>query len=118
MTAGDGGENEKLGIRNEELKTGNVTAGDGVSSYKKASGQGEKTMQNSKKKMQGSEMREQKKLLGPFTAEDFLLLALILLLWESKAEGSDLLCIAVLYIFLSDYIDLSGILGKLAEATA
>ena len=50
--------------------------------------------------------RESKKILGFLTAEDLLLIALILLLSE-KDEGDDSLTVlALVYILFADYIDL------------
>jgi len=55
-----------------------------------------------------------KKILGIFTSEDLMLVALILLLLENKDEDNQLLIVALCYVLLSDYIDFSslgGILG-------
>ncbi|MBE5039978.1 hypothetical protein [Ructibacterium gallinarum] len=47
-----------------------------------------------------------KKVLGFFSAEDMLLVALILLLMEQEDSENNMLIYALLYVLLSDYIDL------------
>ena len=47
-----------------------------------------------------------KKVLGMFSAEDLLLAGLILLLLENDENNDSMLVYALLYILLSDYIDL------------
>ena len=49
---------------------------------------------------------ETKKVLGRFSAEDLLLTAMILVLLDSDCSDDTLLVIALVYILLSDYIDL------------
>lgn len=48
-----------------------------------------------------------KKVLGMFSAEDLLLVGLIFLLLENEENNDPMLVYALLYILLSDYIDLS-----------
>lgn len=50
---------------------------------------------------------ENKKIFGLLSAEDLLLVALILLFADSGDEDGNLICLALLYVLLSDYIDLS-----------
>lgn len=50
--------------------------------------------------------RETKKLLGFFTAEDLLLIALILIFSESEENDDPFTILALIYILISDYIDL------------
>ena len=47
-----------------------------------------------------------KKLFGFLAAEDLLLVALIFLLLEKDGEDNTLMIIALIYVLLSDYIDL------------
>lgn len=47
-----------------------------------------------------------KKVLGMFTAEDLLLAGLIFLLLENEDNQDPMLVYALLYILISDYIDL------------
>lgn len=49
---------------------------------------------------------ETKKVLGKFSAEDLLLGAMILVLLDSDCNDDSLLVLALIYILLSDYIDL------------
>jgi len=49
--------------------------------------------------------RETKKLLGLFTAEDLLLIALILIFSENDENTDPFTVLALIYILLSDYID-------------
>ena len=49
---------------------------------------------------------DSKKILGFLTAEDLLLIALIFLFLESSDEDNPLLVLALIYVLLSDYIDL------------
>lgn len=49
---------------------------------------------------------ETKKVLGRFSAEDLLLAAMILVLLDSDCNDDSLLILALIYILLSDYIDL------------
>lgn len=49
---------------------------------------------------------ETKKVLGVLSAEDLLLAGLIFLLLENEEEQDSMLVYALLYILLSDYIDL------------
>lgn len=49
---------------------------------------------------------ETKKVLGMFSAEDLLLVALIFLLLDSKETEDSVLVYLLLYVLLSDYIDL------------
>lgn len=49
---------------------------------------------------------ETKKVLGMFTAEDLLLAGLIFLLLENEENDDPMLVYALLYILISDYIDL------------
>ena len=49
---------------------------------------------------------ETKKVLGMFSAEDLLLAGLIFLLLENEENNDPMLVYALLYILLSDYIDL------------
>ncbi len=49
---------------------------------------------------------DSKKILGLLTAEDLLLIALIFLFLESSDEDNPLLVLALVYVLLSDYIDL------------
>ncbi len=46
-----------------------------------------------------------KKLFGVLNAEDLLLFALIFIFADSDNEESSLMCLAILYILVSDYID-------------
>ena len=48
-----------------------------------------------------------KKLFGVLASEDLLLIALIFLLLEKEGEDNKLMVVALLYVLLSDYIDLS-----------
>lgn len=50
---------------------------------------------------------ETQKVLGLFSTEDVLLVALIILLLEDKDSKNSFLILALLYILISDYIDLS-----------
>ena len=50
---------------------------------------------------------ESKKLFGILSAEDLLLIALIFIFADSGDEDGNLICLALLYVLLSDYIDLS-----------
>lgn len=50
---------------------------------------------------------ENKKLFGILSAEDLLLIALIFLFADSGDDDSGLICLALLYVLLSDYIDLT-----------
>ena len=50
---------------------------------------------------------ENKKIFGILSAEDLLLVALIFLFADSSDEDTNLICLALLYVLLSDYIDLS-----------
>jgi len=50
---------------------------------------------------------ENKKIFGVLSAEDLLLVALIFLFADSSDEDGNLMCLALLYVLLSDYIDLS-----------
>ena len=50
---------------------------------------------------------ENKKFFGLFSPEDLLLVALIFIFADSKEEDGNLVCLALLYVLLSDYIDLS-----------
>lgn len=47
-----------------------------------------------------------KKILGLISAEDLLLIAMILLVWESDQREDSVLAYLLLYILISDYIDL------------
>ena len=49
----------------------------------------------------------QKKNLGILSAEDLLLVALIFLFLDSDNEDSNLMVLALAFVLLSDYIDLS-----------
>lgn len=49
---------------------------------------------------------ETKKVLGMFSAEDLLLVALIFLLLDSKETEDSILVYLLLYVLISDYIDL------------
>lgn len=49
---------------------------------------------------------ETKKVLGKFSAEDLLLVAMILVLLDSDCSDDSMLVLALIYILLSDYIDL------------
>ena len=49
---------------------------------------------------------ETKKVLGLFSAEDLLLAALILLLLDNEENRDPMLIYALLYLLISDYIDL------------
>lgn len=49
---------------------------------------------------------ESKKVLGLFSAEDLLLAALIFILMENDENDDPMLIYALLYVLLSDYIDL------------
>ncbi len=51
--------------------------------------------------------QETKKILGIFSAEDLLLVALIFLLLDSKESEDSAIVYLLLYVLLSDYIDLS-----------
>ncbi len=51
---------------------------------------------------------ETKKLFGVLAAEDLLLVALIFLFLDSDDEDSNLLVLALAFVLLSDYIDLSS----------
>lgn len=53
---------------------------------------------------------ETKKILGFLSAEDLLLVALIFLLMEDGEEDNPALIPALIYILLSDYIDLGDFL--------
>ncbi len=50
--------------------------------------------------------RDTKKILGILSAEELLLIALIFLFLEDSGEDNSMLIIAILYVLLSDYIDL------------
>lgn len=50
---------------------------------------------------------ETKKIFGILSSEDLLLIALIFLFADSGDEDSNLICLALIYVLLSDYIDLS-----------
>ncbi len=50
--------------------------------------------------------RESKKILGLFSAEDLLLVALMLLFLDSENEQDSILVYLLLYLLISDYIDL------------
>ena len=54
---------------------------------------------------------ETKKVLGFLKAEDILLIALILLLLENDDNSEPMLVYALLFVLVSDYIDLSGLTG-------
>lgn len=49
---------------------------------------------------------ESQKVLGLFSAEDLLIAALIFLLLENDEENNKMLIYALVYILISDYIDL------------
>ncbi len=49
---------------------------------------------------------ETKKILGMFSAEDLLLVALIILLLDSQEKEDSLLVYLLLYILISDYVTL------------
>lgn len=51
--------------------------------------------------------RENKKIFGILSAEDLLLLALILVFADSGEDDTNLICLALIYVLISDYIDLS-----------
>ncbi len=51
---------------------------------------------------------ETRKILGFLSAEDLLLVALIFLFLDSDEEGSNLTVLALAFVLLSDYIDLSS----------
>ena len=51
--------------------------------------------------------KDSKKIFGLISAEDLLLIALIFLFADSSEEDGNLICLALLYVLLSDYIDLS-----------
>ena len=51
--------------------------------------------------------KDSKKIFGLISAEDLLLIALIFLFADSAEEDGNLICLALLYVLLSDYIDLS-----------
>ena len=51
--------------------------------------------------------KDNKKIFGLISAEDLLLIALIFLFADSAEEDGNLICLALLYVLLSDYIDLS-----------
>ncbi len=48
-----------------------------------------------------------KKIFGIFSAEDLLLIALILIFSDSGSEDGNLMCLILIYVLLSDYVDLS-----------
>lgn len=50
--------------------------------------------------------RNKKKIFGIFSAEDLLLVALIFLLLEKEEGDNSIMVLALLYILVSDYIDL------------
>lgn len=50
---------------------------------------------------------ENKKIFGILSSEDLLLIALIFIFADSSDEDTNLICLALLYVLLSDYIDLS-----------
>lgn len=52
-----------------------------------------------------------KKIFGLITAEDLLLIALIFILLDSDREDSGLLCLAILYLLVSDYLNFSEFLS-------
>ena len=52
-----------------------------------------------------------KKVLGFFTAEDLLLVALIFIFMDSEDEGNPLMALALLYVLLGDYLDLGDFLS-------
>ena len=54
---------------------------------------------------------ESKKLFGLITAEDLLLIALIFILLDSDREDSGLLCLAILYLLISDHLNFSEFLS-------
>ena len=49
---------------------------------------------------------ETKKILGFLDAEDLLIIALIFLFMEDKTDDNPMIVIALLYVLLSDYINL------------
>ena len=51
-----------------------------------------------------------KKIFGFIGAEDLLIIALIFLLSESDEDDSSILILVLIYLLISDYIDLSGFL--------
>ncbi len=51
---------------------------------------------------------ETKKIFGFLSAEDLLLVALIFLFLDSDEEGSGLMVLALAFVLLSDFVDLSG----------
>lgn len=51
-----------------------------------------------------------KKLFGVLSAEDLLIIALIFLFLENDEEDNSMTVLALIYILLSDYVDLSGLL--------
>lgn len=51
-----------------------------------------------------------KKIFGMLTAEDLLIAALVLIFLESDEEESGLLVLALLYLLISEKVDLSGLL--------
>ena len=52
--------------------------------------------------------KQTKKFFGIIGAEDLLLLALVFLFMEKDDEENSILVLALLFILVSDYIDLSG----------
>ncbi|MBO5955787.1 MAG: hypothetical protein J6Q10_03190 [Clostridia bacterium] len=52
---------------------------------------------------------ESKKILGFFTSEDLLLIALIFLFLESNDEDNPLMVLALVYVLLADYIDFDNL---------
>lgn len=51
-----------------------------------------------------------KKLFGVLSSEDLLIIALIFLFLENDEEDNSMTVLALIYILLSDYVDLSGLL--------
>ncbi|MBR2452526.1 MAG: hypothetical protein IKB32_00535 [Clostridia bacterium] len=51
-----------------------------------------------------------KKVMGFFTAEDLLLVALIFIFLDSDEEGNPLMALALLYVLLGDYFDFGDFL--------
>ncbi|MBO4941606.1 MAG: hypothetical protein J6D15_05335 [Clostridia bacterium] len=51
-----------------------------------------------------------KKVMGFFTAEDLLLVALIFVFLDSDEEGNPLMALALLYVLLGDYFDFGDFL--------
>lgn len=51
-----------------------------------------------------------KKVMGFFTAEDLLLVALIFIFLDSEEEGNPLMALALLYVLLGDYFDFGDFL--------